>query len=389
MPHSPRHRKRPPRRRVVAQRTLVIVGVLAVVLTTTLVVVVKHLEGNITGLDISKDLGTRPAKVVTGPINVLVMGDDTRKGQGPRIGGATPGLSDTTILLHLSADRKSAYGVSLPRDAMVKRPPCRTRTGMDQGGLTQFNAAYAIGGPACTIKTVEQLTGIRVDHFVVIKFKGFRKMVDAIGGVKVCVPQEINDNVGHIHLPAGTYDVTGEQALDYVRVRHGVGSGSDIGRMKRQQTFIASMIAKVVSAGTLANPVRLYNFLNEATKSLITDKGFSHLSQLVGLGTSLKNIGLGNIKFITVPFQPYPPDPNRVEWAPKAQRLWKRINYDKPIGSFFDSSVVTAAQTPASKNKKGGSSASSSPSSAPSPSPSPSQSSAQQKANAQQNGLCA
>lgn len=384
MPNKPQHRKRPPRRRVIAQRALVVVGVLAVLITTTLVVVIKHLEGNITGLDITKDLGTRPTKVVTGPINVLVMGDDTRKGQGPRIGGATPGLSDTTILLHLSADRKHAYGVSLPRDAMVKRPSCRTRSGMDQGGLTQFNAAYAIGGPACTVKTVEHLTGVRIDHFVVIKFKGFRKMVDAIGGVKVCVPQPIDDNVGHIHLPAGTYDVTGEQALDYVRVRHSVGSGSDIGRMKRQQTFIASMIAKVVSAGTLANPVRLYRFLNEATKSLITDQGFSHLSPLVSLGTSLKNIGLDNVKFITVPFQPYPPDANRVEWAPKANRLWKRIRFDKPIGTFFDSSVVSAADTPASKGKKKKGSGPSA-----SPSPSPTQSSAAQQEAARENGLCA
>ncbi|WP_310964742.1 LCP family protein [Nocardioides terrisoli] len=329
------------------KRVLVSLGVLLLVVTTGLYLVIKHLDGNITGVQInSGDLGNRPAAVVKGPINVLVMGDDTRKGQGPQIGGATPGLSDTTILLHLSADRKFAYGVSLPRDAMVQRPSCKTSTGVAPAQLTQFNAAYAIGGPLCTMKTVEQLTGVHIDHFVVIKFRGFREMVDALGGVQVCVPEQIDDPQSNIHLPAGTYKVTGEQALNYVRVRHGVGDGSDIGRMKRQQSFIASMINQVVSAGTLANPIKLYKFLDAATKSLITDEGFSHLRSLVGLGESLKSIGLDHIKFVTVPFAPYPPDPNRLVWAPRAHQLWSRIIHDKPLGGSFDSQVINAAHKP-------------------------------------------
>jgi LCP family protein required for cell wall assembly len=376
-----RHRKRPPRSRRIAKRVLVTLGVVAVLITTSLYVIIKHLEGNITGLDISGDLGNRPAQVIKGPINVLVMGDDTRKGQGPAIGGTTPGLSDTTILLHLSANRKFAYGVSLPRDAMVQRPSCKTRNGVDPGGLTQFNAAYAIGGPACTVKTVEQLTGIRINHFVVIKFRGFRNMVDALGGVEVCVPQQIDDNHSNIHLPAGTYKVTGEQALNYVRVRHGVGDGSDIGRMKRQQSFIASMINKVVSAGTLANPVKLYKFLNAATSSLITDKGFSHLGPLVSLGESLKHIGLDHIKFITVPFQAFPSDPNRLEWAPSASELWQRIKYDKPLRTSPDSQVITAA-SPKDHATQG-------PSGSPTSTTSPGSTTDASVAQAHQLGLCA
>ena len=105
-----------------------------------------------------------------------------------------------------------------------------------------------MGGPACTIKTVEKLTNVRIDHFVVVDFNGFKKMVDALDGVQVCVPSEVDDTVGHIHLPAGTYNVTGERALDYVRVRHGIGPpNGDIGRMKRQQAFLAAMINKAVS----------------------------------------------------------------------------------------------------------------------------------------------
>lgn len=393
MPSS-RHRAHPPRGRVVVRRVLIVLGVLAFVVTSALYVAIKHLEGNITGVQIKPGaLGKRPAEVIKGPVNILVMGDDTRKGQGPAIGGATPGLSDTTILLHLSANRKFAYGVSLPRDAMVERPPCPTKSGVDPGGLTQFNAAYAIGGPLCTVKTVEQLTGVRINHFVVVKFNGFRTMVDALGGVQVCVPQPINDDHSNIHLPAGTYKVTGEQALNYVRVRHGVGDGSDIGRMKRQQSFIASMINQVVSAGTLANPIRLYNFLDAATKSLTTDEGFSHLRSLVGLGESLKNIGLDHITFVTVPFQPYAPDPNRLVWAPQAKQLWQRIIHDEPLGNTFDSQAVSAAHKPGATSS--GTPASASPSTSPSASPTsspsatPSPGNAEQVAQAHQVGLCA
>ena len=125
---------------------------------------------------------------------------------------------------------------------------------------------------------------MRIDHFVVVDFNGFRSMVDALGGVKVCVPEEVDDPTGDIHLAAGTYKVTGEQALDYVRVRHGISANGDIGRMKRQQTFIAAMIKKAISAGTLANPLRLYQFLNAATSSLTTDPGFARLKELARLG---------------------------------------------------------------------------------------------------------
>lgn len=351
------------------------------------VIAYKHFEGNITTTDFIP--GPRPAEEVKGPINVLVMGSDTREGaNGKGIGGATPGLSDTTILLHLSANRKFAYGVSLPRDAMVERPACprKNGNGSDPGGLTQFNAAYAIGGPACTVKTVEKLTGIRINHFVVVDFVGFRSMVNAINGVTVCVPQAVNDTVGHIQLPAGTYKVNGQQALDYVRVRHDLGAPTgDIGRMKRQQTFISAMIKKVVSAGTLANPVRLLKFLNAATSSLTTDPGFANLRQLASLGSSLKGIGLDHIKFVTVPWEPWPQDPNRVAWAPQASGLWRLIRRDRPLTAAFD----TEAVTPGSSATAGASpSGSASPGATHTPSATPTKSQAQKDQEARAAGLC-
>ena len=388
-----------------AKRVGIGLALVLMVVSTIAVVAYKRLEGNIGTEDFLA--GPRPTEEVHGPINVLVMGSDTREGaNGKGIGGDTPGLSDTTILLHLSANRQFAYGVSLPRDAMVERPACprKNGNGIDPGGLTQFNAAYAIGGPACTVKTVEKLTGIRINHFVVVDFVGFKAMVNAINGVTVCVPTEVNDTVGHIRLPAGTYKVTGQQALDYVRVRHDLGAPTgDIGRMKRQQTFISAMIQKVVSAGTLANPVRLLKFLDAATNSLTTDPGFANLKQLASLGSSLKGIGLDHVKFITVPWEPWTQDPNRVQWKPEAEGLWRLIRRDRPLTPEFEGDAVTpggdhAVTAGATPSGTPSGSPSGTPSASPSgtpadagssPSSTPTKSEAQKRAEAQAAGLCA
>ncbi len=198
-------------------------------------------------------------------------------------------------------------------------------------------------------------------------------MVNALNGVTVCVPHEVNDDIGHIHLPAGTYKVNGRQALDYVRVRHGIGAETgDIGRMKRQQTFIAAMVEKVVSKGTLANPVRLYRFLDAATRSLTTDPGFAHLKELGDLGRQLKDIGLDNVQFITVPNQPWPEDPNRLVWTPEAERLWRKIRFDKPLGKFAATAVTPGKQADGTGKKKSSQSPSGSPSQSATPSDGPS-----------------
>lgn len=363
--------------------------VLLVVLTGGFFVY-RHLDGNITSLDVAGALGSdRPTEIVKDnvphkPLNILLLGSDTRQGQTGHIGGDTPGLSDTTILLHVNAERTLAYGVSIPRDSMVERPECERKDGQgtDPGGLSMFNAAYAVGGPACTIKTVESLTHIRINHFVVVDFNGFRNMVDALGGVPVCVPEAVHDTTGHINLPAGSYTVKGTQALDYVRVRHAISDNGDIGRMKRQQAFLASMANKAISAGTLINPVRLYNFLDAATQSLTTDPQLASLKDLAGLAKSMKNIGLDHIQFVTVPFETYQPDPNRLQWAPEADRLWNRIRHDKPLSKDLKSGVTTAADQGAHKKHPSDG--------ASTPSDQPSQTEAAAKAEqARENGLCA
>jgi LCP family protein required for cell wall assembly len=373
-------------------------SVTAVVVTLALVagglLTYRHLNGNINALDTDGLLGSdRPEKVTVAseeldPLNILLLGSDTREGIGnSSIGGETPGLSDTTILLHLSADRERAYGVSLPRDAMVERPDCVTEDGsVDPGGLSMFNQAYAAGGPACTQRTVESLTGIHIDHFVVVDFAGFKKMVDALGGVEVCVPREVNDDVGNIHLPAGTYEVSGKQALDYVRVRHAISNNGDIGRMKRQQAFLASMANKAISAGTLANPVKLYNFLDAATASLTTDEDLASLKKLAGLANQLRGIGLDNIAFLTVPWEWWPQDPNRVVWAPEADKLWQRLENDTEIPRSLSQGVLTAADKPSGRPKE---STGPSPGEEASQSPSATPSEEAEAADAAENGLCA
>lgn len=286
------------------------VTVLALVLVTGLGVtfLYRHLNGN---LDVQPlepgQLGPRPTVPdVDGPhepVNILVMGDDSRDCAGCGLDHETGGGSDTTLLVHLAADRRTAYAVSIPRDSLVDRPDCLTDDGDVVPGESDamWNVAFAVGGPACTQKQLERATGIRVDSYVVVDFAGFKDMVDAVGGVQVCVPEPLHSDKGDIDIPAGTRTLDGDDALDYIRIRYGVGDGTDLGRIRRQQAFLASLAGQVLSQGTLARPDRLLRFLDAATRSLRTD--ISSIKQLAELGLQLKDIGPENVSFLTVPHQ--------------------------------------------------------------------------------------
>ncbi|WP_238473591.1 LCP family protein [Nocardioides cavernaquae] len=351
----------------------------------------RTLNGNLNVVSI-ETLTNRPVKEkVEGdrqPINVLVMGSDSRDGAN-NIDGLTGGgqRSDTTMLLHLSADRKQAYGVSLPRDAMVERPECKKKNGdVIPGGFAMWNDAFSYGGPLCTVQQTEQLTGIRIDHFVVVDFSGFKDMVDAVDGVEICVPEEVNDTHGNIHLDAGRREVRGKEALDYVRVRSNISANGDIGRMKRQQVFIASMVNKVLSGQTLGNPVRLINFLKAATKSLTVDKAMGNLKEMADLGAQFRDIKLSDIKFITVPWSFWPENPNRLIWkTEESKELWRKIRKDLPLSKRLSSEAVTADESPGASDKP---SPSSSPSSSPSDEPSDEPTKSAEEI-AEENGLCA
>jgi len=397
---KPKRRAKVKKRHTVGRVLLITSLVLAMVTGLSTLYLYRHYNANLDVLDISKQLVDRPTKKhVEGPkepLNILVMGSDDRDAPGNNIDNLTGGgkRSDTTILLHLSADRKRAYGVSIPRDSLVDRPDCLDDDLHKIPGATDamWNEAFSVGGPACTVHQVEELTGIRVDHFVVVDFAGFRGMVDAIGGVQVCIPPPgIVDPSHGINLPAGTRKLEGIQALNYVRERYVLGNGSDIGRMKRQQAFIAAMAHQVLSANTVANPPRLLKFLEAATDSLQLDKDLGNLVKIAKLGVEFRDIGLDKIQFITVPWEYAPEDPNRIRWLPAAHQVWTAIINDKPIAPRFLNDAINAEHLPGSPPPSPTANPSGSPHGSPngtpsSPTTSPTGQAAEQ---AEQDGLCA
>ncbi|MGV9528609.1 LCP family protein [Streptomyces cellulosae] len=302
--------------------------------------VYMKLEGNITpddatAAELARFEKDRPTALVKDALNVLLIGSDSRAGAENGRYGHDPGTerSDTVILLHLSAGRRSATAVSIPRDLMVDVPDCRRRDGSRSAPMfTQFNAAFEVGGPACTIRTVEKLTDVRVDHHVVVDFEGFKDMVDAVDGVEVCLTEPIDDKDAHLRLPAGRVTLDGEQALGYVRARKTLGDGSDTGRIERQQRFLGALVSKVRSNEILLNPVKLYPVLDAATSSLTTDPELASLRGLYELVRGLRDIPTEGVQFLTVPRESYAGDVNRDQLAqPAAGKLFERLRKDEPV----------------------------------------------------------
>jgi LCP family protein required for cell wall assembly len=288
----------------------------------------SHFTGNVSAIDLpgSGEVGDGQ------PMNILLMGSDTRVGQGSGFGKVEdfgPPRSDTAILLHVAADRKRALAVSLPRDSWVALPDCKSVDGSTDHPAAQgkFNSAFERGGAVCTVKTVESLTGVHVDHFMVVDFKGFEKVIDAIGGVEVCMPKAVDDPKSHLQLPAGHSVVTGAQALAFVRARKTLGDGSDIGRIGRQQQFLSSAIRKATSLGVLANPVTLFQMLDAASSALTVDAGLAGTDQMKNLVTSMQGLSPKNIKFTTVPFKDRG-DGENVVWTRAADPIWESMRND-------------------------------------------------------------
>ncbi|MGA5225145.1 LCP family protein [Streptomyces koyangensis] len=298
-----------------------------------------RLQGNITRDDaviaeLERHEKERPLPSKQGALNILLVGSDTRAGQGNGQYGVARGQrSDTVILLHLAADRRSATAMSIPRDLMVEIPSCRRTDGKSAPARTaQFNYAYSYGGTACTIRTVERLTRIRVDHHMVVDFQGFKRMVDAVDGVRICLKQPMDDKDAHVRLPAGEHTLNGEQSLGFVRARKSLGDGSDTDRMARQQQFLGALVAKVQSNGVLLNPGRLYPLLDAATSSLTTDPSIASLVNLYDLVRSMRDIPTKEVRFLTVPREAYAGDPNRDQLVePAASELFTLLREDEPV----------------------------------------------------------
>ncbi|MCD7441704.1 LCP family protein [Streptomyces lincolnensis] len=302
--------------------------------------VYAKLDGNIRSDDaaateLARYEKERPTALVRGAQNILLIGSDSRSGDGNRRYGRDSGTerSDTTILLHLAAGRRSATAVSLPRDLMVDVPGCARPDGSrTEPMFAMFNQAFQVGGSACTIRTVERLTDIRVDHHMVVDFHGFKDMVDAVDGVEVCLAEPIRDKAAKLRLPAGRVKLNGEQALGYVRARKSLGNGSDTDRMDRQQRFLGALVNKVRGNDVLLNPVKLYPVLDAATSSLTTDPGLASLRGLYELVRGLRHIPTERVQFLTVPRESYVYNANRDQLVePEAERLFERLRADAPV----------------------------------------------------------
>lgn len=293
----------------------------------------RKLEGNIKHEDVAAQLGKRPPKL-NKALNVLLIGSDQRNGANANYGRDVGERSDTMILLHLSPGGGKAVGISFPRDSMVQLPQCKSASGhMIPAHLGMINESFNNGGAGCTWRTIETLTGIRIDHFAKVDFSGFKRVVDALGGVEICLPKKVADKQSKLYLSAGRHVVKGEQALAYVRMRHSLGDGSDLGRIKRQQKFLGAVVKKATSNGTLTDPSKMLSFLDAATKSVTTDKDFT-IDEMKKVAGSVQGMSAGKVQFITVPWTAYAPDPNRIAWKqPDANDLFAAIRNDNQVQS--------------------------------------------------------
>jgi LCP family protein required for cell wall assembly len=265
----------------------------------------------------------------SGPLNVLLAGVDVRSGLtrhqelALHVGNDVSTNSDTLMLIHVSADRSHVTVVSMPRDSWVNIPG---------HGMNKINAAYGLGGPKLVVQTVEQNTGLTVNDFIQVNFLGFVKVIDALGGVNICLPFAVDDPYSGLHLAAGTHHVGGITALEYARDRHSFAT-SDLARIQDQQRLLSSMLNEAISSGTLANPIRLSRFLQASLAAIKVDQGLN----VSALADQLKGISPRNVRFITVPLSNYnyqtPTGESAVLWDnSKANSLFEALRGDQPVG---------------------------------------------------------
>lgn len=295
------------------------------------------LSGNLKGVDINAALGTeRPDDVDNGSQDILVLGSDSRSGANSEY-GADEGAarSDTAMVVHIDKGHKSASVVSVPRDTLIERPACTSDTTGEKVGAEQramFNTAYEVGGPACAVKTVEAMSGIRMDHYVEVDFTGFKKLIDGLGGVEITTGKAIDDSKSHLNLEPGTHTLSGEQSLGLVRTRKSVGDGSDLGRIQLQQAFVKALMDQAKSVGVFSNPKTLFGLADTATKAVTTDSELASVKKLTGFANGLKGLGSKDVRMVTLPVEYDPADPNRVLPQEKAGRqVWAALKQDRPI----------------------------------------------------------
>ncbi|KAB1989065.1 LCP family protein [Streptomyces triticiradicis] len=307
----------------------------------------SDLDGNIKGVDLDEALGDdRPEKLPTSGQNILVLGSDSRAGANAALktGNVSGARSDTALVMHIPEGREKAVAVSIPRDTLVTRPECTKADGstVPSAQRVMFNSIYSQVGSACVVKTVEQISGIRMDHYMEIDFAGFKGLVDAIGGVTVTVDKDIHDTSSGLDLTAGTHRLNGTQSLEFVRTRHGVGDGSDLGRIGLQQQFMTALLSEIKKQDLLGNPAKTYGIADSLTQALTTDSDLASLKALAEFGRSMNGVDPSTMETIMLPVAYDKVDPNRVVAAePQASTLWKALRSDSAIPGSAKKSPAT------------------------------------------------
>jgi LCP family protein required for cell wall assembly len=273
---------------------------------------------------------------LNGSFNVLMVGADNSPGQKTFGAARDATLNDVNILFHVSADHSKATVISLPRDLVIPQPECTDpKTGQVYSAESgqPLNTAYARGGLGCVVSTVESLTGFTIPYASLFTFNGTVKMADAVGGVPVCVNKAINDPYSGLVLKKGITVVKGRMALAYLRSRHGVGDGSDLSRIASQQAYMSSLMRKMTSAGTLADPTKLYGLASAAADSVTLSQSLANPDTMVQMALAVKSVGLGHMVFVQFPTAADPLNPNKVvPDTALATTLLDRVQKDEPIG---------------------------------------------------------
>lgn len=268
----------------------------------------QELNGNIKTIDV-EGAGSGGFKKDQ-PVNILVIGTDKRTGAGNENYGDkdSVGHADTTILFHVSKDRTNATALSIPRDLITDIPDCETNTEEgkkvvpgEQGVRFNTSLGQSERDPGCTMRTVKELTGLTVDHFMMADFNAVKTLTTAVGGVEVCVDKDVDDPDSHLKLTKGKHVIKGEQALAFVRTRHSFGNESDLDRIQTQQQFLSSLIRKMKSSETLTNPSKLWDLASAATDALTVDSKIGTIEKLRDLGMELSKVNPKNISFTTLP----------------------------------------------------------------------------------------
>lgn len=267
----------------------------------------QELNNNINTIDVQGGTGGFKKDQA---VNILVIGTDKRTGAGNENYGDkdSVGHADTTILFHVSKDRTNATAMSIPRDLITDIPDCETKTDAgtkvipgEQGVRFNTSLGQSERDPGCTMRTVKELTGLTVDHFMMADFNAVKTLTSAVGGVEVCVAKDVDDPDSHLKLTKGKHVIEGEQALAFVRTRHSFGNESDLDRIQTQQQFLGSLIRKMKSSDTLTSPTKLWDLATAATKALTVDTGIGSIEKLRDLGTELAKVNPKNISFTTLP----------------------------------------------------------------------------------------